>query len=272
MMYFALNYSPQAADLVLSGQIEIDLFKTPPWEWMVTEAAAICPVSVHFELRAGSGKLAQTNWDEIERFLKTTNTRYVNAHLDAKIKDFSVDFENLAPAQRQELVTEALIQDVTPLVNHFGPRMILVENAPYRGPEQSRKCRESSLPEVFHAVMHATGCGLLLDLAHARITAAALGIEPADYIAALPSKQIKELHISGIHEWTAGRLQDHLELLPEDWEWLDWALTQVQSGTWPATEMLAFEYGGTGPFFAEHSDQQVVAEQVPRMVAKVRSL
>ncbi|MFN2194628.1 MAG: DUF692 family multinuclear iron-containing protein [Anaerolineales bacterium] len=271
-MLFALNYSPEAADLIASGDIQVDLFKTPPWEWMITEAAAYCPVAVHFELRAGSGKLAHTDWDEIERILESTSTRYVNAHLDAKLKDFPPDFENLPPEQRQELVTQALIHDLNPLVNHFGADRVLIENAPYRGPEQTRKCRESSLPEVFHAVIAATGCDFLLDLAHARITAAAFGIDPADYIAALPHERIKELHISGIHLWGENRLQDHLELLPEDWQWLDWAIEQTRTGRWPEAHLLAFEYGGTGPFFHEHSDRQVIANQVPRMLAKIHSL
>ncbi len=55
-MQFALNYSPQAADLVWAGQIDIDLFKCPPWTEMTAAAQAIRPVYVHFGLQAGGGR------------------------------------------------------------------------------------------------------------------------------------------------------------------------------------------------------------------------
>ncbi len=43
MTRFALNYSPQAADLLRAGQIEIDLFKCPAWPDLIAEAQAAAP-------------------------------------------------------------------------------------------------------------------------------------------------------------------------------------------------------------------------------------
>lgn len=58
-MQLAINYSPRAADLIRSGQIEIDYFKTPDWQWMVDEAKSLRPVAIHFSLEAGNNELKQ---------------------------------------------------------------------------------------------------------------------------------------------------------------------------------------------------------------------
>jgi hypothetical protein len=38
-MNLAINYSHAAARLIQSGQIDIDYFKTPDWDWLVNEAS-----------------------------------------------------------------------------------------------------------------------------------------------------------------------------------------------------------------------------------------
>lgn len=65
-----------------------------------------------------------------------------------------------------------------------------------------------------------TGCGLLHDLAHARLAARALGMDERETIQALPVRRVRELHITGIglHE---GEWVDPMEMQPDDWDLLD---------------------------------------------------
>lgn len=268
-MKFALNYSPQAAELIAAGQIDIDFFKTPPWPEMIAIAGRIRPVVVHFELDAGPG-ITFADLEEIDKILRETTTRFVNLHLDAKSKHFSDDLQKLSPQDRHSRVLERLIQDVQIVVDQFGAERVIVENVPFRGPHNNKKLAESSLPQVISAVVQTTNCGLLLDIAHARISAHTLGMEMREYLQQLPTDRLRELHITGIHVWENGRLQDHLSMLPEDWDWLSWVLARVHQDDWSKPHMLAFEYGGTGPFFGKHCDPRVLAEQVPRLAALVR--
>jgi hypothetical protein len=60
-MYLAINYSPAAAELVKSGTIHIDLFKTPNWDWLITEASQLCPVTAHFTLDVGNDDLGEVD-------------------------------------------------------------------------------------------------------------------------------------------------------------------------------------------------------------------
>jgi len=77
----ALNYSRPAAALVAEGRIDIDYFKCPDWPDMVAEARHYRPVAVHFSLRAGKGRLHETDWALIGRLMQMTGTPFVNLHL-----------------------------------------------------------------------------------------------------------------------------------------------------------------------------------------------
>ena len=263
-MNFAINYSPQAAELLRNGTIQIDYFKTPPWPEMIAEAEQLAPVAVHFELRIGNA--LEADLAEIERFLSSTATAYVNIHLGirpAEMPEIPIN-EHPTPAQR-EAVIERMLASVQHLTGHFGAARVIAENIPFRLNEDSNPlaCVE---PEVITTVIEESDCGLLLDVSHARIAAHALGVEPHAYIESLPVERLRELHFTGIHDWSGYRM-DHLEILEADWPWLDWVLEQERSGRWGQAHMLAFEYSGTGEFFQRFSDPEVIARQVPRLYA-----
>jgi len=263
-MNFAINYSPQAAELVRNGTIQIDYFKTPPWPEMIAEAEQLAPVAVHFEL--GIGNAIEANLTEIERFLASTATRYVNIHLlirPAEMPGIPVE-ERPAPAQR-EAVIERMLAGIQHLTAHFGAERVIAENIPFH-PEERASLLACVEPEVISTVIEESNCGLLLDVSHARIAAHALGVDAHTYIESLPVARLCELHFTGIHNWE-GYLMDHLEILEEDWPWLDWVLERMRSGGWAQAHMLAFEYGGTGEFFRRFSDPQVISRQVPRLYA-----
>jgi uncharacterized protein (UPF0276 family) len=262
-MFLGINYSPAAAHLVQTGVIDVDFFKTPNWDWMVTEAAKIRPVAIHFNLEAGNGSLDKVDWDEVEQQLDVTRTPYVNLHLDAR-QCYYPEFQTITedPAQ-VEAVSKVILSDVAGVVEHFGPRRVIIENSPYQGIE-GNTMRLCVLPELISRVVDETGCGLLLDISHAVITASYLGIEPAQYLARLPVQQIKEMHFAGIHKNDiTGQMVDHLSILEENWCWLDWVLKQIQTSHWGMPWLLAFEYGGVGEPFKWRTNPQVIAEQVP---------
>ena len=103
---------------------------------------------------------------------------------------------------------------------------------------------------------------LLLDLAHATITAHTLGVNVRDYIHSLPLDRLVEMHITGI-KTHSGVLTDHFELGQEDWTTLTWALEQIRKGTWRSPEIVAFEYGGIGSTFVWRTNPDVLRNQVP---------
>ncbi len=85
-----------------------------------------------------------------------------------------------------------------------------------------------SRPEFIRQVLEETGCGLLLDVAHAQVTAAALGCDVHGYLKQLPLERTVEVHVSGPRE-VEGRLVDgHEPLREEDYALLGWLLERAE--------------------------------------------
>jgi uncharacterized protein (UPF0276 family) len=271
-MNLAINYSHAAARLVQSGQIAIDSFKTPDWKWLVNEASQIKPVAVHFTLDAGNDCLGQVNWDKVRQLADITGTPFINLHLDAKqsyYPDFSVDSTN---ASEVEKVFAIILSDVMGVAEHFGPERVIIENSPYRA-DEGNTMRLSVLPELITRVVNETGCGLLLDISHAIISARSLGMRPDDYIFQLPMGRLKELHFAGIHQdQVNGRWIDHLSIQENDWRWFDWVINLIHSGVWNTPWLLAFEYGGVGEPFKGRTNPDVILEQVPMLYEHIKVL
>ncbi len=266
-MKFAINYSPQAAALLAGGNIQIDFFKTPDWPAMIAEARLYCPVAVHFRLKARLGKLHKTDWAPIDAILDQTGTPFINVHLDPGIKEYpEMSLETPEKAQAMRLIT-AMLEDVHSVVRRYGPERVIVENMPYRG-AQGEILRPAVEVDVIRRIVSETGCGFLLDISHARITAHYLGLDARRYIDALPNHRLKELHFTGIDRLN-GRLQDHLPVLPADWIELEWALERIRCGDWAQPWLLAFEYGGDGEKYRDRCDPAVIASQAPRLYQMV---
>ncbi len=270
-MLYAINYSPQAAALLRKGQIELDRFKCPPWPDMIAEAERLRPIAVHFGLRAGPGNLETSiRWDEIEHFLKVTETAYVNIHLAIRADEMPhLPYNHPLQGGEKQQVIERLLTDVEAVTRRFGAQRVIAENVPWHRDYSPNLCATVQ-PEVIRTVIEQSGCGLLLDISHARISAHSLNMAPWEYLQALPVERLRELHFTGLHDW--GFMQmDHLSVLDSDWPWLDGVLEKIRSDGWGQAHMLAFEYGGIGGFFADHTDQDTIARDVPPMYARVKA-
>ena len=271
-MLLAINYSQPASQLLSSGQIQIERFKCPDWPDMIAEARRQLPVAVHFTLQAGrrshagGSRLEQTDWEQIERLLEQTGTTYVNLHLESRLSDFpEIPLASDNPDHREQIL-EAMIADLRLAVKRFGPQRVIAENIPYR--PAGKVLRLSVEPQVIQQALEETGAGLLLDIAHARISAFHLGMDERAYIAQLPVERLRELHFTGVHDLD-GWLQDHLPALAADWQALDWVLESIRRQEWPMPGLLAFEYGGVGERFADRSDPQVIAAQATTLAQKI---
>ncbi len=269
-MKLAVNYSTQAAVLLRNKTIQLDYFKCPDWKDLIAEAQVHLPVAVHFNLIAGNGRLKRTDWDLIKRIKEQTNTPYVSLHLESTTKDFpGYDPENLSRKQEHK-VMDTIRKDIHKALEVFTPSQVILENVPYRG-RLGRVLRSVVEPENISRLIHDTGCGLLLDISHARIAAHFLDLRLDDYLNQLPIQHIKELHFTGLHPYN-GWLQDHLEALPGDWPILDSVLEQFRTGKWAKPWLIAYEVGGVGEKFSWRTDGQALARDIPRLFQLVTNI
>ena len=294
-MNFAVNYSSEAADLLRQGKIHIDRFKCPAWPDLVATVQEACPAYVHFPLKVGRGTSdaidAETSqpadWEKVETLLAQTDTPLINVHLALCTEDHPGVPARDITHTHIEMLMERLIRDVRAVVERFGPERVVVENDHDNG---GRHLLPAFLPETICRVVRETGCGLLLDVSHARLAARCLGIDARQYINMLPVKHIREIHVTGVQRfegrWVdllrqagvdegtiqhyAGRLLDHLPMTDPDWELSTWSMEQVHSAAWGQPWVVTFEYGGVGRLFKAITDAGVLAEQIPRLYALVK--
>ncbi len=259
-MGLAINFSPQAAQLLADGKIHIDRFKCPDWPDMIEEASALAPVYVHFPLDAGTLSGRSCNLDAVEAMARATRTPFVNYHLVAYARDFT----DASPESDDPPVTGTVLEractELSRAVERFGDERVIVENIPYFGPG-GKYMRASVDPTVIRSIIDSTGCGFLLDLSHARIAAHYLGVDPHAYVMSLPVSHLRELHLTGI-EMIDGKLLDHMPLGEEDLAWARWAMDRIAAGEWSRPEIVAFEYGGIGAPFKWRSEASVIERDV----------
>lgn len=269
-MQLAINYSPQALQLWREGVIHIDLFKCPDWPGLVAEVSRYHALYVHCSLIVGMGQLADVDMEALARWLDTGETQVINTHLVALRSTF-------APGERvdADAIVSRIVHELEPLCNRFGAERILVENltCPLRG-WGADQLPASVDPAVIAAVCERSGCGLLLDLAHATLACEGTGrADICGYLDAMPVHRLRELHVVGIQPEPdeQGLRHDHFALTESDWAIAEYALGQIRAGEWRHPERMAFEYGGIGEKFDYRSDPAVIATQLPRLYALAKS-
>ena len=270
-MKFAINYSPQAEELRQAGVIQVDVYKCPSWDELVPRVQKSHPAYVHFSFMAGRNNLDGVDLDWVESWLDTTDTLVINTHLAVCEQDFSAG-ESITP----ETLIQKIVRDVEFFGKRFGNERVIVENIPYPDPGwQDGLLKECVDPAVISQIVEQTGCGLLLDVAHAIRACEGLGeTDIKGYLNAMPVHALRELHVVGIlaDADKDGVRQDHYELLESDWEMVEWSIAQLRAGKWNTPDTMAFEYGGVGPLFENRSDRSVITEQASRLYQLVQSI
>lgn len=266
-MQFAINWSPEAAQLLDEGRIEIDLFKCPDWPDVVTEARKQRPLYVHFPLSIGKGQYPNWRYNEIYEWLRGSDTRFVNCHINPTAEQFSADIG-------LEALSASLANEVQLLVDEFGAERVIIENSPHSAMNIQRGyLLQGTHPQIFQSITQETNCGFLLDIAHAVLTCDYTEQNLYDYLNALPVQRIRELHVTGIGTWRLGIRGDHMPLTEADWGHVQWVLAQIHSGLWATPQVMAYEYGGIGKLKEWcGSDKDTIAEHVPRLYRLAQSL
>lgn len=264
-MKLAVNYSPQATDLLARGDVRFDLFKCPDWPDMIATAQAAGPTYVHFSLRAGRGGVDVSALDRIADLLETTRTPEVNTHLaphgDA-FPDMPLDTRD---PEHGERVIQAAQRDVAVLVGRFGARRVSVENAMWAPDPPYRIPRPALEATTIDRIIRRMAVGLVLDLAHARCAAKFLGVDERNYIQSLPTDRLRELHVSGTRKLSSGLWEDHFEMSDQDTTLTEWAFNCIRQGDWPTPWVTTLEYGGTGVPFRDRSDADALRRQLTRL-------
>lgn len=269
-MLLAVNFSPEAAELLAAGAIACDYFKVPDWDAVIAAAAASKPVEVHFPLQLGSSELAGADLERVAELMATTGTSRLNLHVAPSRERFPEVAVGAVGREQLTRVVSGLLEDLEPFVERFGAGNLILENLPYRGAGRGL-LRAGVEPELLTELLAGSGAGLLLDLSHAVITAEAFGERVDDYLARLPLGSLADLHVSGVRELD-GRSVDHLPMTPADWQLVEAALGHIAAGRWSRPRSVTLEYGGVGPVFSWRTETEVLEADLTRLARMLEPL
>ena len=164
----------------------------------------------------------------------------------AEVDFWDEAMQALSPVLPEAIVFERSVQRILQL-SEILPVPVLIENLDYN-PTGAYEyvCR----PDFIRKVLEHTNTFLLLDLAHAQVTASAMQITAEDYITQLPLEKVRQIHLNR-PGWRDGRLVDsHLMLEDEDYALLETVLKNTQP--WAVT----LEY---------NLDQNKIPEQIRQL-------
>ena len=227
-MKFAVNYSKEAEELLSAGEIHFDLFKCPDADFdpeLYHRLKARYPAYIHFPLNTIGDGLVQVNWESINEQLKETRTPYVNLHFITYDRYFPSIPMNSVAEEHKEILIDSVLKDIKLVTDRFGSEQVIIENVVYRA--EGHVLHSAIEPDVISTIVRESGCGLLLDLAHAQLTSKIMGYDVYEYLKGFPLEGLKELHTTGIQH-DGERYRDSMPMTIEDWSLTTWAIEQIK--------------------------------------------
>lgn len=218
MPLLAISDTPLSRKLLLEGRLEVDRFETSGpltesavqtlsvaqtpfllhngvWNWSLGDPNALADPEV---LRQTRERLVLTDapWLSVHLGFSATHVAFEKSFVLAKVPEAKVKVPGMQPVSEplsQERTLNAVVQNIRALHEAIGVPL-LIENLDYNPTgAYDHVCEPAFIAEV----LDATDAGLLLDLAHAQVSASRSGYELETYLAALPLERVRQLHVSG---------------------------------------------------------------------------
>ncbi len=188
----------------------VDYLKVGPF--MGREAIAALapryPLMLHLDdTLSGHASPSEALVARLNDWIVLTGTPWTSEHIGFGVPDVDLDSALITQPASSLLTREQACTNIVRNAQALVARLqapLLLENIPFfPNLAHVHVCQPNFVVEV----LARTGCELLLDLAHARVTASVLGMDVHAYIEQLPLGRVVELHLSGPRRLS--ELDDH---------------------------------------------------------------
>lgn len=253
-MKLGCNYSEELMELLDEGEVAVDFIKIGyfgPFEGLHEEVSKVKPILIH-----GFGKYEHigmvhpetgNDWTSMNAILERYHAPHLAVH-------FSIYDHDLNGTDR---IHERLENGVDAFKTNLDVPLI-IENLDYN-PMYNRDCvrREAVDPHYISKVCNEYDIGMLLDTAHASVSAYHLKMDIHDYLLQLPLHRVKEIHFVGTQMTNDQGLKDiHSPLTARDYDLLDWLKDKCNP------EIITLEYGWPGAKFQWRTDKEAIKSQL----------
>jgi uncharacterized protein (UPF0276 family) len=232
MAQLAVDLSDPLLDLIRDKQAPIDAVEVGPWlsvEQIRAYRQILPDLPFHFH---GGNLIERVGWvpgaiRRVAAYLRCTASPWVSMHFTMWLPGMVWLMLRRGwrmPPLNPQRATRRFVRQVTRLSRSIQVPLILENVEPLPFEDYDWEAR----PERIVEVLARTGCGLLLDIGHARVSAAALDADVHAYLADLPLERVAQIHVSS-PRMRDGRLVDAHEPLEEvDYALLDWVLARAK--------------------------------------------
>lgn len=233
MIRLGMTDCPVVRQLLDTQQVQLDYLEVHgPYVSAARQAYPKMPMLLHNALYQWS--LTHRDGLEYKDAVNITRERlalsrspWYSLHLGFSVEEvnfFDEAMQAVSPLLPRELVLERCVSRLNQL-KELLPMPILIENLDYNPTQAYEYVCE---PDFIQQVIQETDTWLLLDLAHARVSAYAFGIPVEDYISQLPLEKVRQIHLNR-PGWRNKRLIDaHLALAEEDYLLFEQILERCQ--------------------------------------------
>ena len=189
-----------AALLAAGEEPPVDYMKVGPFMGMeaIRALSQAYPLMLHLDdTLSGHTPLPRDQVARLQDLVHLTGTPWTSEHLGFGVAEITLDeslqVHALSLGLRREVARTNIARNASALRAAL-PVPLLLENVPLY---PNVVHRHVTRPAFIREVLDLAGCDLLLDLAHARVTASLLGMTPEAYLNALPLERVREIHVSG---------------------------------------------------------------------------
>ncbi len=178
----------------------VDYLKVGPFMGQAAIAALAPrhPLMLHLDdTLSGYHRPSDEMAQRIVDLVQLTGTPWTSEHIGFSVADVRLDQALVTQAASEMLSRDQALHNIVRNARALAGRLpvpLLLENIPMFPNLAHMHVTD---PDFIADVIEQTGCGLLLDLAHARVSADVLGHDVYDYVSQLPLERVVELHLSG---------------------------------------------------------------------------
>lgn len=231
MPELAVNYSVSLLSLIRAGDAPIDSIEVGPWfsPQEIEQQQQECP-GYPFQFHAGSFisryRYRRTAIKKLSGYMACTQSQWLSLHLELLpilVYHFGSKFGlNLNPPGARK-AKKTFLHYLAQVKNAFEAPIILENLASL----PQSKYAYAADPALISEIVRSSGCGFLLDIAHARVASSYLGMKVHDYLECFPLDLVRQIHVSGAREIN-GTLKDaHEAMQGEDYAILKWLLQRT---------------------------------------------
>ena len=241
-MILSTNYGAALVELIRAGEAPIQAIEIGPWMSvgqlrLAQQALPGWTWQFHpSNLISGVGWLPGT-LNRIKDWLDCTQSRWASFHATFYPPGYAqavLKWGWRLPVLPPESAVSMLCRQVE-RARRVLDLPVILENVA-TPPNPDGLCNYSAYPELLGQVLDKTGCGLLLDLGHARVAAQHNHQPVYDYLGRLPLDKTRQIHVSGPRPRDGILYDAHQPLADEDYNLLEWALAHTQP------EVVTLEY------------------------------